>query len=200
MYVRIVASGFHNRTPIDPLVGPADHWGPSGNAVVAWWNGWNNTKTITQGGYLDETATSYAQLSGNVYYIGRAGYGARSIPNYCGVGSGYPNGICDHWSGQTTVTFTRLESDLALTPEFTSVLPGATPYIDYRSNPMTVEGQPMYYNPDSSHWVPDSPANGGEATEVAVHAAGRGGLPSTVRSRVPAQDYRFWLVYHGRLG
>lgn len=167
--VRITASGFHNRTPNYSIIGGAVSMGPSGNTGVSIGA---SSIAVTQGGSVEPSATVYATVTGNLTGAQRYGYSEREYAGFFGVWCGRTYGNrCDDWTGRTTVAVERLQADLSVTPEFTTVAYGATPYFDYRASPMTLEnGQSTPFIVDSTHWEPDFPT----VADTAVHHSGRG--------------------------
>jgi hypothetical protein len=107
--VRVTATGILTRTSVYPAYtqDTIERRGPSGNASIAWFSsgGISTTLTITQGGFVDESATVYALIQGDVYYAGRWGYAMASLSGYrppgmpplwCGPAYGNP---CHTYSG-----------------------------------------------------------------------------------------------------
>lgn len=162
-WVKIEANGQLTRTPNYAGIGGATTYEAPRNTGIA----------IGPSGIGINANPTYAYVEGNYTLAQRYGYGEREF-------TGWPTGVycgriygtkCDTWSGSTAVKVTRLAADLQLNAEYTTVEFGATPYFDYRANPMTLEnavGTPFVS--DSTHWEPDMPT----VIDPAVHAAGIG--------------------------
>ena len=184
--VRAEVTGFVTYTPNYANIGPPQGpFGPSGNTVLFWWDGSGLERVdFLDGGYVEPKVTKYITFFGDgaVFTVARGSLGTLTLDGYrpvipgpfifCGPPYGNP---CFSYGGNAgTFVLTRLESDLTVTPEFTEVERLATPYIDYRAAPMVVEGQQIPFVVESSDWVPDPVVQGGDPTDVEVHAQGRG--------------------------
>jgi hypothetical protein len=193
-YVTAVASGTVTKT----IQYPAKSWyfsNPSGSVsypaneiVLSRYDGTMNYRTVD---FLGSTTTTFLMEGGASAIIGaaRSGHGNGSYygddnaftPNglprvYCGIE--YGTSCFNYSGGPSQVVLTRLTADMTVTPEYPSVQPGATPYVDYRASPMTLTvngtAKSTPFVPDSTHWIPDVDSLGGDAAELPTHAANTG--------------------------
>jgi hypothetical protein len=183
--VRAEVTGFVTYTPNYANIGPSQGpFGPSGNTVLFYWDGNSLHRTdFVDGGYVEPKVTKYITFvgTGELFTVARGPLGTLQLDGYRPVipgpfifcGRPYGNPCFEYGGNAGTFVLTRLQSDLTVTPEFTEVERDATPYIDYRADPMVVEGQQIPFVVASSDWVPD-PDQDGDPTDVEVHAQGRG--------------------------
>ena len=165
-WYRVDASGLITMTP-DPRFMPGQPtktYGPTGNARFTWSYAGINTTVVIGNATSDSTGNSYVQMSGSLASADRPGYAAVVWgPAYCGPGYTDP---CGTYAGPpTTFTFTRLNADLTLTADSTTVAPGSTVTFSYGASPTQVEGQTMPVVVDSVRWTPDTSGAGAEKTE-----------------------------------
>ena len=168
-WYRVDANGLITMTP-DPRFMPGQPtrtYSPAGNARFTWSYASINTSVVIGNQTSDSTANVYVEMSGSLASADRPGYPMVSWNAYCGVG--YPD-PCGRYTGPpTTFTFTRLDADLTLTADSTTVVPGSTVTFTYAASPSQVEGKTMPVVVDSVRWVPDSAGDGGETTEQGFH-------------------------------
>jgi len=178
-WYRVQADGRITMTP-DPRFMPGQPtrtYGPSGYARFTWSYQGINTTNVLGNPAGDSSATIYVQMSGSLASADRPGVGTVSWNGYCGVGYSDP---CGDYSGPpTTFTFTRLDAELTLAADSTSVAPGSTVTFTYAASPTQVEGHAMPVVLDSVSWVPDSSGDGAEQTEQSFHGSGNACNAST---------------------
>jgi hypothetical protein len=174
-----ISGGMVTYTPNYDNIGPSQGpFGPEGRIVLFYWDGFQ-TRRFDFG-----SSSMYIPIvgAGEVFTVARAPMGTLTLTGYrpvipgpfifCGPMWGNP---CFSYGGDAgTVNLRRLSSQLQATAEKENAQLNETPYIDYRANPMVVEGQNMPFVVDSTHWIPDPPELGGSPTEQPVHAKGEG--------------------------
>jgi hypothetical protein len=173
--------------------GPQGPFGPLGRTALEWHDGtslhierfFTNIKYIL---FFGDGAVLSASRDPMDYLV-LAGFRPPGTNTFIFCGPIFLNPCFTYGGDGGTIVLSRLPAELSVTPEFTEVDEGATPYIDYRSVPLVVEGQQIPFVVDSTFWYPDKAKVGGPQDD-SISAAGRGACASDVPDAALACRHR----------